>query len=121
MTMFVVVLFVAALGFTGLILDGGAALAAKASANGIAQEAARAGAQHIDLLAFRADGTLHLLPGEATEAALQFLAAAGRSGTATVTGDSVEVTITDEQPTLLLGLIGIPTLTVKGSGHAQPR
>src|SRR6266496_3713638 len=76
-TAFVVIMVTAILLFAGLVLDGGLALAAKVRALGEAQEAARAGAQEIDLAAYRADGTLRLAPQQASAAARNYLAATG--------------------------------------------
>lgn len=120
-TAFVVVIVTAILLFAGLVLDGGLALAAKVRAVGEAQEAARAGAQEIDLTAYRADGTLRLAPQQATAAACSYLAAAGHTGTVSVAGNTVNVTVTVSQPTQLLGLIGIGSITVTATGQAQPQ
>lgn len=120
-TAFVVIVVTAVLAFGGLVLDGGLALAAKVRAIGEAQEAARAGAQEIDLAAYRADGTLRLAPQQASAAARAYLASAGRSGTVSVAGNTVNVTITISQPTQLLGLVGVGSITVSGTGQAQPQ
>lgn len=120
-TAFVVIIVTAVLVFGGLVLDGGLALAAKVRALGEAQEAARAGAQELDLTAYRADGTLRLAPDRASAAARNYLAAAGHTGTVSVAGNTVNVTVTVSQPTQLLGLIGISSLTVTGTGQAQPQ
>lgn len=120
-TAFVVVIVTAILLFAGLVLDGGLVLAAKVRAVGEAQEAARAGAQEIDLTAYRADGTLRLAPQQATAAARSYLAAAGHTGTVSVAGNTVNVTVTVSQPTQLLGLIGIGSITVTATGQAQPQ
>src|SRR5438874_2587717 len=77
-TAFVVIIVTAVFLFAGLVLDGGLTLTAKIRAIGEAEEAARAGAQEIDLAAYRADGTLHLMPDQARAAARDYLAAAGR-------------------------------------------
>ena len=61
-TAFVVVITTACLLFAGLVLDGGLALAAKTKAIGQAQEAARAGAQALDLATYRANGKARLDP-----------------------------------------------------------
>jgi Flp pilus assembly protein TadG len=119
-TAFVVVITAACLMFAGLVLDGGLALGAKIRAISQAQEAARAGAQELDLTAYRNNGTLRLLPAQAHSAAQHYLAAVGATGTATVTGNTVSVTVTAHQHTQLLGLIGISDLTVSGTGSAQP-
>jgi hypothetical protein len=120
-TAFVVIIVTAVLAFGGLVLDGGLALAAKVRALGEAQEAARAGAQEIDLAAYRADGTLRLAPDQASTAARNYLAAAGHTGTVSIAGNTVTVTVTVSQPTQLLGSIGIGSLTVTGTGQAQPQ
>lgn len=120
-TAFVVIITLAALLFAGLVLDGGLALAAKVRAMGEAQEAARAGAQEIDLAAYRADGTLRLVPQQASAAAHSYLAAAGHTGTVSVAGNTVNVTVSINQPTQLLGLVSIGSITVTATGQAQPQ
>jgi len=120
-TAFVVIIAVAALLFAGLVLDGGLALAAKVRAIGEAQEAARAGAQEIDLAAYRADGSLRLAPQQASAAARNYLSAAGHSGTVSVNGNTINVTVTINERTQLLGLAGIGSITVIGAGQAQPQ
>jgi Flp pilus assembly protein TadG len=120
-TAFVVIIVTAVLAFGGLVLDGGLALATKVRAIGEAQEAARAGAQEIDLAAYRADGAVRLVPQQASAAARSYLAATGHSGTISVASNTVNVTVTISQPTQLLGVIGIGSLTVTGTGQAQPQ
>lgn len=120
-TAYVVITAVAALLFGGLALDGGFALAAKVRAMGQAQEAARAGAQEIDLAAYRADGTLRLTPSRAITAAHDHLAASHHTGSVSVTGNTVNVTVTINQRTQLLGLVAVDTITVTGRGEAQPQ
>jgi putative Flp pilus-assembly TadE/G-like protein len=120
-TVFVVVSAFTMVLFAGLALDGGLALAAKIRALGQAQEAARSGAQAIDLDAYRADGTLRLTPDQARTRALRYLASTGTTGTVQVTAQTVTVTVTAHQPTQLLDLAGLDELTVTGSGTAHPR
>lgn len=119
-TAFVVVLATAVLMFAGLVLDGGLALAAKVRAIGEAQEAARNGAQAIDLAAYRRDGTLQLVPGEAQERAHAYLATTRDAGHVRATPGSISVTVTADQPTQLLGLLGIESLSVSATGSAHP-
>lgn len=121
MTAFVVVLTIGILALAGLTLDGGLALAAKVQANGQAQAAARAGAQAIDLTAYRNTGTLQLVPAQAVADAQSYLAGVGASGTVTVSGDTVTVAVTATEHTQLLGMVGISTLTVHGRGSAHPQ
>jgi Flp pilus assembly protein TadG len=120
-TGFVVVLIIGIFALAGLTLDGGLALAAKVQASGQAEAAARAGAQAIDLAAYRDNGTLRLIPAQAIAEAQAFLAAEGATGTATATNDTVTVTVTATQPTQLLGLIGIESISVHGQGSARPQ
>lgn len=119
-TVFVVLLAAAVVMFAALVLDGGLALAVKIRAIGEAQEAARSGAQAVDLAAYRRDGTLRLVPDQARRQAHTYLASTGDSGTVTATTDTVTVTVTAHQRTQLLGLLGVGTLTVTATGSAHP-
>ncbi|MFG1667637.1 hypothetical protein [Streptomyces sp. Y7] len=119
-TVFVVPLTVAVVMFAGLVLDGGLALAARARAMGEAQEAARNGAQALDLAAYRADGSVRLIPEQARALAEAYLASTPDTGRVSVTNDTVTVTVTAQQKTQLLDLIGLGTLTVTGTGSAHP-
>jgi hypothetical protein len=117
-TAFVVIFTAALLIMAGLVLDGGLALSAKVRAIDDAQAAARAGAQAINIPLYRATGQIILDPAQATTDAEEYLTQAGQTGTVTVNGDQVTVTITVTQPTQLLSLAGIDHLTVSGSGTA---
>ncbi|MFF4506666.1 TadE/TadG family type IV pilus assembly protein [Streptomyces sp. NPDC001401] len=119
-TPFVVILAIAIVMFVGLVVDGGLALAAKARAIGEAQEAARAGAQALDLAEYRESGTVRLVPGQARTLAQTYLASTGDTGTVTVSGDTVTVAVTAHQHTQLLGLLGLDSLTVTSTGSAHP-
>jgi Tfp pilus assembly protein PilV len=120
-TAFVVVLTIGILALAGLTLDGGLALAAKVQANGQAEAAARAAAQAIDLNAYRSSGTLQLVPAQAVADGRSYLATVGASGTVTISGDTVTVTVTASQRTQLLGMVGISSVTVHGQGSAHPQ
>lgn len=117
-TAFVVVMMFALLLLAGLVLDGGLTLAAHVQAIDEAQAAARAGAQAIDLATYRTTGTEVLDPTAATAAADSYLAATGHLGTVTVAGDQVTVTVRITQPTQILSIGGITSLTVSGTGTA---
>lgn len=118
-TAFVIVLTVAILALAGLCLDGGLALAAKTRANGQAEAAARAGAQAIDLTVYRTSNRLQLIPAQAVSNAEGYLSSVGASGTVSVSGDTVTVTITATQNTQLLGLVGISSLAVRATATAH--
>ena len=117
-TAFVVIFTLALLLMAGLVLDGGLALAAKVQAIDDAQAAARAGAQAIDIPTYRASGQITLDPAQATADAERYLAAAGHTGTVSVNGEQVTVTVTITQATQILDLAGIDHLTETGTGTA---
>lgn len=117
-TAFVVVIVMALVLAAGLVLDGGLALAAKVQAIDDAQAAARAGAQAIDLPTYRATGQITLDTATASTDAEQSLATAGQTGTVSVNGDVVTVTVTVTQQTQILGLIGIDALHETATGSA---
>jgi Flp pilus assembly protein TadG len=77
----------------GMVLDGGRALRAQSDSFGVAAAAARAGAQELDAVA-SVEGEVRLDDDAAAEAAHQFLAARGLSGTVSVTDTQVTVTVT---------------------------
>ena len=121
-TAFVVVAMAGLLLVGGLVLDGGLALAARSRVIGIAEEAARAGSQQLDLVAYRAGRPLTLDVGAAKAAARNYLAAAGVTGTVTVTTAPAEVVVTattTSQPQLL-DSIGIGPFELTGTGAARP-
>ncbi len=113
-----VVLVVALL--SGAVLDGGNAMAARVQALDIAQQAARSGANQLDLARLRDDGQVRLNRGAAQAEAERFLHAAGVSGTATATDTSVSVTVTRTQPTLLLQAVGVDSISMSATATAAP-
>ena len=119
-TAMVVVMTAALILLAGLVLDGGLVLSARQNALTLAQEAARAGAQGIDLATYRQDGALVLLPAEAEADARAYLAAAGSSGTVEVSGDTVTVTVTITQSMQILSLAGLHAVTVHATASAVP-
>lgn len=119
-TAFIVIVFAALLLFAGLVGDGGAALAAQVRAMDEASEAARAGAEKLDVGIFHRTGTRVLDEKAATVAAKQYMAATRDSGTATATSGAVTVTVFASHRTWLLGLIGMNTMTVQAAATAHP-
>ncbi len=103
----------------GLAVDGGAKVAATQRANAIADEAARAGGQALDVSA-ALTGEVRVDPAAAVAAAQDYLNRNDVPGTVTVVdGDTLQVTTTITQPTTFLGLIGISAFTVEGTGTAD--
>lgn len=105
----------------GAVLDGGNAMAARVAALDVAQQAARAGANQLDLAALREHGVVRLDLVAAQAAATTFLAQAGATGTATATTTEVVVTITRSQPTKLLRAIGVNSIAMTATASAVPQ
>lgn len=118
-TAFVVIITTGCLLFAGLVLDGGLALATKTTAIGQAQEAARAGAQQLDLAAYRAGVPARLNPVAARAAAQRYLDSVAAVGTVTASVTEVRVHVAAHQRTELLNLVGITDLAVSGDGQAH--
>ena len=103
----------------GLAVDGSAKVQATQRANAIADEAARAGGQAIDRSA-ALTGELRLDVPAAIAAAQAYLDRQDVPGTVTVIdADTLAVTTTITEPTIFLGLLGITSMTVDGSGTAD--
>lgn len=109
----------------GLCVDGGRVLNARATLTDTAEQAARAGAQKVQLGGLRQSGAVTLDPTAARAAATTYLASAGSAGAAsasvTTTGDTVTVTAEEDVPTFMLSLVGMSTvhITVTGSAEAE--
>ena len=117
MSTFVAVIALAMLMAAGLALDGGRKVAALQRATHLADGAARAGAQAIDLDALRTTGELHVLPDDATTRATDYLASLGQTGQVTVAGPSVTVTVSLTVDPVLLP-IGPITVTATQTAAA---
>ncbi len=119
-TAFVVVMATALILLAGLVLDGGLTLAARERALNLAQEAARAGAQGINLAVYRQTGNLILSPTLAAADAQQYLASTGTQGTVQITGNTVTVAVTITQRMQVLDAAGLFAVTVHASASAVP-
>jgi hypothetical protein len=100
----------------GLVVDGGGRALATAHAADAAAAAADAAGQAVDLTRLRAGGGLGAEPRLAAAAARSYLAAAGVTGTVTITGGGrrIEVnTTTNYNPVFLVGIASRPV-----TGHA---
>jgi hypothetical protein len=117
-TGFAIVMVTAMIAVAGLVLDGGLAVAAKVRAVSIAQSAARAGAQAIDLERYRRTGEIRIDVARATAAAQDWLHRAGATGTVHATPRDVRVEVAATAPTQLLSLVGVDSLTVHATATA---
>jgi Flp pilus assembly protein TadG len=105
----------------GAAVDIGHAFLVRRQLASIADDAALSGSQAIDLPELHA-GHLQLNPGQARAEALRTITASpSTSGTASATADNVTVTVTRRVPTILLGLVGLRTLTISAHATAAPR
>ncbi|MFI2030546.1 pilus assembly protein TadG-related protein [Streptomyces buecherae] len=118
-TAFTIGVFAALWLFAGIVVDGGLALAGKARALDVAQEAARTGAQQLDAGQLRRGEGVRLVRGQAEAAARAYVVSAGDSATASVKGRAVTVRVTHRQRTQILRLIGLRTLTVHATSTAH--
>lgn len=117
-TPFAVIIASALLLVAGLVHDGGLILAERREAGATAAAAARAGAQAIDVGAARAS-VVRLDPAAAQLAAQQYLARVGHTGTVTIVDDTITVEVASTVDMHFLGLVGISSRDVTGTGTAR--
>lgn len=101
-TAFVAIVAIALVMVAGMAYDGGRVIAAHSRARSDAAKAARAGAQEIDITTLRSSGEAVLDARTAESAALAYLADVGATGTVTVDGPTITVTVTVIQPMRIL-------------------
>jgi len=99
---FMAVVAIALVMVAGMAYDGGQVISAHNAARNDAEQAARAGAQQIDLTHLRKTNEPRLDSAKAESAALDYLAQTGSTGTVAVTDASVTVTVTKVQPLRIL-------------------
>lgn len=104
----------------GLLVDGGA-LNATNKATGLAQEAARAAGQQLNVPAAVQGTEITVDPDAAVAAAQDYLAAQNVQGSVTITdgGQRLEVTVHDTYNTLFAQFVGRSTISVSGTAHAR--
>ena len=121
-TAYLLITTVAIFALAGLVLDGGAALAAHGRAADVAQQAARAGADALDETSLRSATPAGLTanPAAARTAAGEVLAAAGVTGDVAVNGGSVTVTARVTKPAAILGIVGISEVGGTAMATARP-
>ena len=118
----IVVLLAGALfGLAGLVWDGGRAITARQHAADLAEQAARAGVNDLNLTALRDTGTDTLDVPRAIADACRYVAVAapGSGCSASAAGDALTVRVTTHTPTALLGIIGLSSLTSHGYATAS--
>ena len=119
-TVFVLALIPALLLCAGLVWDGGQAIAANLRLYGDADAAARAAAQHLDLVTYRRTGRVRLNPDSAAQAGRRVLHAAGDSGQVRISGNQVTVTARTTVATQIISFSGLTRHTVHATSTAHP-
>lgn len=114
---FLAVIFLALLMAAGLVADGGRKTLALREASHLADNAARAGAQAVDIDILRATGELRIEPSTATSRAVEYLAATGHQGEISVAGNTVTVTVS---LTVDPALLPVGPMTVTATETAAP-
>ncbi len=105
----------------GAAVDIGHAFMVKRQLASIADDAALSGSQAISVRSLH-EGHLQLNPGQAQNEAQRTVAAnSSVTGQVNATTGSVTVTVTRSVPTILLGLVGLHTLTISAHATAAPR
>jgi hypothetical protein len=102
-----------------LLFDSGAAMTAKADAWSTAQQAARRGADQLDLAVLRTTGEVLIDPAAAESAAADWLAQAGVTGSVSATVEQVSVTVTVTEQTVLLSAVGITSYDLSATATAE--
>jgi Flp pilus assembly protein TadG len=109
---------------TGLVLDGGQALVARREAQGVADAAARLGAEQLDEASVRAGDVPPLLdPSAAYSAAASYVAIQQPGMLATIATNTqhVDVHISVTVPLTFMRLAGMSSATIEANGTAEPR
>jgi hypothetical protein len=111
--LFMAVFMMALLVLAGLVVDGGAAIAARERAADLAQQAARAGADALVPASLRGSSPagLQVDPNAAQSAAARVLALGGATGEITITGLEVTVTARVPRRAAILAAVGVTDLT----------
>lgn len=119
-TVFVLGMAVVLLATAGLVIDGGKALNARMKLADDVEQAARLGANQIDIDTLRGQGEVRIDPDAARAEAGSFLSGLGYDGiSVSVNGNSVSVGANDTVTTAMLQLIGVFRFDISAGATAQ--
>jgi Flp pilus assembly protein TadG len=120
--LFVLGVALALFALAGLVVDGGLAINARQRVADDSEQAARAGADRLGEAALRGGGAVAVDPAAARSAARTYLSGRGYADaqvSVAVNGGHVRVTATRRQPTALLSIVFINSITVSGQAEAR--
>jgi Flp pilus assembly protein TadG len=111
--LYMALIMVGLLVMAGLVIDGGAAIAARGRAADVAEQAARGGADALSPASLRGPGpdSLALDEAAARAAATRVLSLAGATGEVQVSGLQVSVTAHVPRRAVILSAVGVADLT----------
>lgn len=124
-SMFAVIFTISVLMLAGLVYDGGLAIAARQRAADIAEEAARAGANAVDVDALRGGGPLRLDESQACQNAGELVARDGDGSVSRCSVDGVDPSVlhvrihVTVQP-VLLALFHFPPFQAEADASSNP-
>lgn len=118
MTPFFVVFVPALVLIVGLVVDGAGKIQANENAQAIASGASRAAANAVASQVV-VNGGISLDNNRARIAATDYIEASGMTGTVTVTGTRISVTVETNYSTKFVSIIGIATLPAEASATAE--
>jgi hypothetical protein len=119
-TLMLAAMFAGLLAMFGIVIDGGIKLSAAENAGAVAQEAARAGAGMVNQSAVYSTGTFRVDQQQALAAARAYLSRGGWHGSVRLSGGAaIFVRVTVTEPTKVLSLIGIDSMSSTGSATAS--
>lgn len=102
----------------GLVIDGAGKIQANENAQAIASGASRVAANAV-ASEIITNGGIRLDSHRAQIAATDYIEAAGMTGTVTVTGDEIRVTVKTSYETKFISIIGINSLPAEASATAE--
>ncbi len=119
-TLMLAALGVALIALAGIVIDGGAKLRAAENANAVAQEAARAGAGMVNRSTAYSTGAFVVDRAQAIAAARAYLAANNLHCCVAAQGSkAIRVTVRITEPTSVLSIVGIDSMSSTGSATAS--
>lgn len=120
-SVFAIIIAAVLLLVAGLCIEGGRVLTTRATMTDHAEQAARAGAQHLADSGVRSEGTVVLDQPAASAAARQYLTGVGQASgsTVSVTSKTVVVTVERDVPTTMLRMVGMSSVHVTATGEAR--